>query len=955
MKRTISRILAPLSSLRGKSNVINIRVRTVSVIILATFTIVVISGCAGFLFVRNGIEKYQEREMMVVADIADHFLSSEIELIRLKTANTAKVLGESAQTEWLGILDEKMALYPEFIGMTVIAAGSGIVCSVGDEPAPSEIIEDKYIRLALEGKTAISSTVPASGGGMVFYTAAPLPGDNGKILVLTLPGMFFSERVSTFVIWETGHIFIDDNEGNVIANIRENWVQNRQNFLKAAETDPEQYSDIAKVIERLISGETGVSYFTLADSPRLCAFSPITASEEGWGLGIVAPLPESPFNDIDNVLLLVGAVSFFLSIAAAVIASGFIKKPFEEVARLKEIAETNSKSKSNFLAGMSHEMRTPLNAIIGLSDLAVETEGLNSEVKSNLEKIYSSGETLLNIVNDILDISKIEAGKLELLMSEYDIPSLINDTITQNILRTGEKPITFVLNISADLPAMLYGDELRIKQIFNNILSNAFKYTKEGTVEFGIRSEPAAAESGMVWITAWVKDTGVGIRPEDMAKLFNDYSQVDLKANRTVEGTGLGLAITKKMTELMGGTVTVESEYGKGSVFTVLIKQKVISGRTIGEDVAKNLMDFKYTDNKRKRGARLSYVKIPYAKVLVVDDNITNLDVAKGLLKPYGMRVDCVVSGQDAIDAVRREKVIYDAIFMDHMMPRMDGLEALRHIRKIDTDYARSVPIIALTANAITGNEEMFLQSGFQAFLAKPIDLPRLDEVIHNLVRDKDKEKELADEDGMSDDAGIPRDGETVKNTGGHIDGLDMQKGVERFGDEETYLQILKSYAVNTPPLIDSIRAVNEDGLPGYAVTVHGIKGTSYGISADVAGNLAEKLEIASKAGNFDFVKANNNELIKTVTVLIRGIEDYLASAVGGQSQKPKKEKPDKELLIKLAAACEVYDMDGADGIIAAIDGYEYESADGLADWLRANISEGNFDEVKERLLSIGI
>ena len=413
----------------------------------------------------------------------------------------------------------------------------------------------------------------------------------------------------------------------------------------------------------------------------------------------------------------------------------------EEQKRMLEVAEQTSKAKSEFLASISHEMRTPLNAVLGLSGLTLEMAGLSEEAAVNLEKIYSSGSTLLNIVNDILDISKIEAGKLELLPNEYDIPSLINDVITQNILRVGSKLITFSLDISPDIPASLYGDDLRIKQILNNLLSNSFKYTSEGSVELGVRCERVDDEE-IVWMKIWVKDTGIGIRPEDIDKLFLKYSQVDTRANRKIEGTGLGLAITKKMVELMDGTIDVESEYGKGSTFTIRFKQKVVDGTDIGETVVNNLKSFRYSNAKRKQSTGIKRTKMPYARVLIVDDNITNLDVAKGLMKPYGMQIDCVTGGRQAIDAIVAEEGRYSAIFMDHMMPEMDGIEATKRIREIGTNYTKNIPIIALTANAVAGNEVKFLQNGFQDFLSKPIDLSRLDETLRRWVRDKSVDKQ---------------------------------------------------------------------------------------------------------------------------------------------------------------------------------------------------------------------
>ena len=612
---------------------------------------------------------------------------------------------------------------------------------------------------------------------------------------------------------------------------------------------------------------------------------------------------------------------------------------------MEEAAQSANRAKSEFLANMSHEIRTPLNAVIGLSGLTIEMEGLNEEAKSNLEKIHNSGTLILSIVNDILDISKIEAGKFELLQSEYDIPSLVNDTATQNILRIGDKPIEFTLNICPDMPARLIGDELRIKQILNNLLSNAFKYTKEGTVELGIRSE--RDENSDVWVTVWVRDTGAGIRPDDVKKLFSVYSQVDTKANREIEGTGLGLAITKKMLELMDGTITVESEYSKGSTFTVKFKQKFVNDSVIGPDVVKSLREFHYINIKHEQSFRKTHIKLPYARVLIVDDVITNLDVAKGLMKPYCMQIDCVTSGQQAIDAILDEKVRYNAIFMDHMMPGMDGIEATRRIRKIDTEYAKAIPVIALTANAIAGSEKMFLSEGFQAFMSKPIETVRLDEVIRHYVRNKELEKALSADievhSPVITDWSFPR----------QIEGIDLKRGLERFNnDVKSYLNVLDSFANNTNSLLDSIKDVEEHRLNDYSVTVHGIKGSSLGIFAEKAGRLAESLESASKSGDYMFVKDNNPAFIGIVEKLISDIKEMLAEA-DILNQRPKKDKPDSEALLKLMDACESYDMDGVDEAMTEIEEYEYESGNELVDWLRNNVSDGNFDEIQEKLSAL--
>jgi len=629
---------------------------------------------------------------------------------------------------------------------------------------------------------------------------------------------------------------------------------------------------------------------------------------------------------------------------------------------LKEAQEANN-AKSYFLARMSHEMRTPLNAVIGLTELTIDAKGLSDVALSNLQKIYNSGKMLLNTVNDILDISKIEAGKFDLVLEEYSLASLINDAVTQSIMHIGEKPVKFVMHINENLFSRLYGDELKIKQILNNLLSNSFKYTREGAVELSVSCD---REGDAVWLGFQVNDTGIGIKPENLSRLFTDYSQLDTKYNRKIEGIGLGLSITKRLAEMMGGSITAESEYGKGSVFTVRLRQKFVSDAAIGSDIVESLKNFNYSDNKLNQYSRLVRINTPYARVLVVDDIVTNLDVAKGMLKPYQMQIDCVTSGQEAIDLIREENVRYNAIFMDHMMPGLDGIETTRIIREeIGTEYAKTVPIIALTANAISGNEEMFLSKGFQAFLSKPIEFYNLDKVVQRWVRDKKQERILAGPSKGRYSWSIDmrngqdrriifdrRSGVDRRDIEGRISGLDMNKGLERFGSEESYLEVLRSYAANTPPLLKTAKEVNENNLADYAIAVHGIKGSSRGICADIAASVAEALEKAAKVENFDFVNANNMAFVKTIENLVEQIEDML-DEIAKHNPKPKKDKPEKELLLKLLSACENYDIDEIDTAITEIKSFEYVNDNELVAWLRENVDQMNYAQIVEKLLAI--
>ena len=616
--------------------------------------------------------------------------------------------------------------------------------------------------------------------------------------------------------------------------------------------------------------------------------------------------------------------------------------------------QSANQAKSDFLAKMSHEMRTPLNAIIGLSGLAledIESGSITEDTGLNVEKVNNAGATLLSTVNDLLDIAKIEAGKLELIPVKYDIPSLLNDTVTQSVMHIGDKPIEFVLDIDEALPRQLFGDDLRIKQILNNLLSNAFKYTQEGTVELGVRSERYLDDT--VWLHAWVRDTGIGIKSDKIANLFDDYVQVDTQLNRHVVGTGLGLSITKKLLDLMDGSISVESEYGKGSLFKVCLLQEFVTDECIGPEIVENLKSFRYSQRKRLDSSRLEKIKLPYARVLVVDDNTGNLDVAKGLLKPYGMKVDCVTTGQKAIDVLAKQKVTYDAVFMDHMMPGMDGIEATRRIRELDTEYAQNIPIIACTANAIVGNAQMFLDNGFQAFLSKPISVNQLDEIVHQWIRDEKREMELPQQPQ-------PEALQTELEHLGSISdekilGLDIPEGIKRFnGDEVAYRDILRSYAASTAKVVDQIKTVDADSLADYAIAVHGIKGSSRGVNAFLLGDIAESLEKAAKSGDLEFVLKNNERLVFYAEALIKDI-NRLLEQIDDDSHKQKKAKPDEEVLQSFLDALDCFDMDGVEAALAEIEKYQYEddSCAGLMPWLRDNIDQLNCDLIKERVESI--
>ncbi|GHV71873.1 hypothetical protein AGMMS49928_25870 [Spirochaetia bacterium] len=619
------------------------------------------------------------------------------------------------------------------------------------------------------------------------------------------------------------------------------------------------------------------------------------------------------------------------------------------VMKAKLEAEAASQSKSAFLATMSHEIRTPLNAIIGLSEIELQKK-LAMETHRDLEKIFNSGSSLLAIINDILDISKIEAGSFELVQAEYDVPSMMNDTIHLNIVRIGSKSIVFRVSIDENIPVKLFGDEMRVKQILNNILSNAFKYTDAGTVVFTVSW---VRQDENAWITFTVTDTGRGMRQEDIPKIFSEYSQLDADANRHIEGTGLGLSITKNLVHLMGGTITVESEYGKGSSFTVQIPQKIVDETPIGETTARNLEFFRFMENRRSRG-RLIRSYMPYGRVLVVDDVDTNLDVVRGLMLPYGLSIDCAPSGPEAIEKIRAGNPVYDLVFMDHMMPGMDGVEAVRIIRnEIDSDYARNVPIIALTANALAGNEEMFLSKGFNAYISKPIDIMQLDVALNTWVRNKQSEEILYQAEIEKTRHATEEDPSQPGILDGlYVDGIDLTMGRERYNSEAAYLDILRSYLIHTPSLLEKLQNPRAENLNDYTVVVHGLKGSSYGICAQAIGKAAEDLEAAARAGDMETVLKNNDPFIEMVKLLLLDLGEIIRNAAAARGKRQKAAAPDPEQLAKLLDAVKRYKSTLIEEILVEMESREYESGGELVTWIREQMDDLEYDAIRDRLES---
>jgi len=394
-----------------------------------------------------------------------------------------------------------------------------------------------------------------------------------------------------------------------------------------------------------------------------------------------------------------------------------------------EQAANNAKSK--LLSNVSHEINTPLNSIIGLAEIQLQSSEHPPEVEEAFSRIYNASVLLRSLTNDILNLSKMEAGKMKIMPGTYKTASMIMNTVQLNLIHIGGKNIAFNLHVDENMPARLIGDELRVKQIVSNLLSNAFKYTAEGTVDLSFGAE-RAADPDSVTLVVHISDTGQGMTKEQIGNLFSEFTRFNLEANHTIEGNGLGMFIVHQLMCLMGGSITVDSEPGRGSSFVICLPQKKNDAEVLGTETAACLQSLKDIQRHLKKPSKFEIEPMPYGRVLVVDDVGANLYVAKRCMKPYGLMVDTADSGELAVSKIKGGE-IYDIIFMDNMMPGMDGIETTKIMRTMGYDR----PIVALTADTMGDTKKMFISNGFSDFLAKPIDLGQLNECLIRFIRDK--------------------------------------------------------------------------------------------------------------------------------------------------------------------------------------------------------------------------
>lgn len=567
---------------------------------------------------------------------------------------------------------------------------------------------------------------------------------------------------------------------------------------------------------------------------------------------------------LDLLIILIGSLMLLVVIAWNKQLQVRLKQKAEE-------AETAANSKSAFLANISHEIRTPLNAILGMNELVLR-ESRQPHIKEYAMYIKNSGKSLLTIISDILDLSKIESGKVYLVNENYSLSSLVEDVERSIQKRIMEKGLELKIYVEPELHENLKGDEVRIKQIIMNLLTNAVKYTEKGEVRLYITGTVVENKQDL---TIEVSDTGIGMRSEDMGKLFTNFERLDLKRNRSVEGTGLGLPITKNLLVAMGGDITVSSVYGEGSTFTATVGQEIVNEEQIG-DYRK-----KYKEKLHHEVCYHESFHAEDARILVVDDNEVNLKIVVGLAKNTKLQIDTALSAAEGLKLIRQHS--YQLLLIDHMMPEMDGIEMLQHVKTMDGGIYKDIPAVAITANALSGAKQTYLDAGFCGYLSKPIDPERFEQIIKDNLP-QEYVTECGDGNGDTATEGQETDGtsDPKQEEEWSIPGIDIAKALSYIGgSRELYISLLQTYLDGSEERIRKLEECkNKEDIFNYDITIHGLKGISASIGADSMAIAAAGLEEACKDPQtaMTYIQMNHDQVVSRYRELLEQIKKWLAN-----------------------------------------------------------------------------
>lgn len=632
------------------------------------------------------------------------------------------------------------------------------------------------------------------------------------------------------------------------------------------------------------------------------------------------------FSRIGTVVF--GGIMLFRHIAGvANNYSGIMKREMEQMEeqnrlleKVKEEAMAANYAKSNFLANMSHEIRTPINTVLGMDEMIIR-EAKDTDIVDYALDIQHAGKTLLTIINDILDYSKIESGNIEIHETEYDFSSLIHDTAIMASFNAEEKGIDFIMSVDENLPSRLRGDDMRIRQVLDNLLSNAVKYTKTGFVHLVIKGE---TKGDVVTLTYEVIDTGIGIKRDDIEKMLESFERIEQNKNRNIQGLGLGLNITSELVKLMNGKLSAHSEYGKGTNMVFTIDQKIINGEPIGN----------IEQRVRERDTNIDKYKMvfvaPDANILVVDDNDINRRVFKSLLKKTKIKIDEAESGIQCLEMVQQKH--YDIIFLDHMMPNMDGVETLHVMKELDYNRCKGTPVIVLTANAVVGAREEYLEEGFDDYMSKPVESVKLENMVQHYLPSHMVQLVEYNPDEILENLTIKQAPKEITDVG-NIDGVDLEYAFYRLQDTEVLMTTIHEFYrmvdIEADNLDEYFEHLDEEGqLELYRIKVHAMKSSAALIGAMQLSGVAKTLEYAARDGKIEVIRALHREFIDEWRNYRSRLDPVVNKNKGAENETDEKAVVDKDDIIALLngidISLQIMDVDKADELMEEIQKYRF-------------------------------
>ncbi|MCM1175689.1 MAG: ATP-binding protein [Blautia sp.] len=545
-------------------------------------------------------------------------------------------------------------------------------------------------------------------------------------------------------------------------------------------------------------------------------------------------------------------------------------------------ARKASRARDVFLANMSHEIRTPINTMLGLNELILR-ESQDETIRGYALDIRQAGTVLLSLISDILDFSRLQSGRMELSEGIYDISSLLNDLINSISIPLRKKKLRLTLDIASDIPYKLSGDEVHLRQIIGNLLTNAVKYTQSGTVTLRVGWKPLEEEKLRLEVS--VEDTGIGVKEKDISGIFETFNRLDMETGGKEEGGGIGLAVTNRLVGMMGGQLEVKSEYGKGSVFSFAIPQKIVNRDPLGD------FQEQYDRSVKKSVSYREKFIAPLAKILVVDDNAMNLAVAQDLLRKTRLQTDVASSGGECLEMLKRKE--YHLICMDHMMPVMDGVQTLQAIREMEGNPSRNIPVIALTANAVVGAKDFYLDAGFDDYLSKPIEPEKLEDI---LIRYLPEELVyLTGDEGLSTEKEEEAD---RLNTEKLTDmGINAANGLKYMGGSRSlYKKVLRDFRDILHEKEAQLKdMLSKEDISGYAIIVHALKGNARNVGADELAEEAFELEKKSKAGRLEEAEVQSPILFSMMRTLGENLDRYMETEMPGAGAGKEEETAEKQ------------------------------------------------------------